>query len=281
MIAYLNGKFQEADTCAISPLDRGFLFGDSVYEVLPVYHGIVFRCDDHLRRLDYSLNSINIANPHSDEQWKVIFSELITRCGLKNLSIYLQISRGSAAIREHNPSDAMRPTIFAMAMPLRTMPADIVAKGASVTTTRDIRWSRCDIKSTNLLASVMMNMQLDKTEAIYEAIMICGDYVTEGTSSNVFTVRDECLATPPLSSKVLAGITRKVVIEIARELHFVCEEKELTRKDLLAADEIWLTSSTRNIVAVTRVDETPVGKGTPGKLWHKFSQTIMQLSLRV
>ena len=279
MIAYLNGKFQKADTCTISPLDRGFLFGDSVYEVLPVYHGVVFRCDDHLRRLDYSLNSIGIANPQSDEQWKLIFSELITRCGLTNFSIYLQISRGPAAIREHSPSDAMRPTVFAMTMPSRAMPADIVKKGASVVTTRDIRWDRCDIKSTNLLASVMMNMQF-KTEAIYEAIMIYGDYVTEGTSSNVFVVRDECLATPPLSPKVLAGITRKVVIEIARKLQVVCEEKELTREDLLTADEIWLTSSTRNIVAVTRVDEKQVGKGTPGKLWHKFSEAIMQLSLR-
>ena len=278
MTAYLNGEFQETDACTISPLDRGFLFGDSVYEVLPVYHGNIFRCDDHLRRLDYSLNSINIANPLSDDQWKAIFSELIARCGLTDLSIYLQVSRGTAPLREHSPTNDMHPTIFAMTMPPRAASEEAAEKGVDVVTTDDIRWSRCDIKSTNLLASVMLGMQLKK-EDVYEVIMIREGYVTEGTSSNVFAVHGDCLLMPPLSYKVLAGITRKVVIEIAEQLQFKCSEKELTHTDLLNADELWLTSSTRNIVPVIRIDKQQVGQGTPGKLWHKFSDALVRLSL--
>ena len=276
MIAYLNGRFQDADACTISPLDRGFLFGDSVYEVLPVYHRAVFRCDDHLRRLDYSLDSIGIANPHSDKQWKEVFSELISRSDLTEFSIYLQISRGQTPIREHAPANDMHPTVFAMGMPLRTMPNEISEKGVSVMTVDDIRWARCDIKSTNLLASVLLGMQM-KTKAIYEAIMIRENHVTEGASSNVFIVNDNFLLTPPLSNKVLAGITRQVVLEIAQQLKVNCEEKELSRMDLLNADEIWLTSSTRNIVPVTCIDGQQLGQGTPGELWHKFSQALIKL----
>ena len=273
MIAYLNGEFLDADDCAISPLDRGFLFGDSVYEVLPVYCGSIFRCDDHLRRLDYSLHSVGIDNPKSDVQWKAVFSELITRCGLPNLAIYMQISRGQGAVREHRPSAPIRPTTFAMTMPLRSLPEEIIKNGARVITADDTRWQRCDIKSTNLLANVMLNMKL-KDDAIYEVIMINNDYVTEGTSSNVFMLREGCLLTPPLSSKVLAGITRKVVIEIAQQLQIPCAEQNLKRADLLQADEIWLTSSTRNIVAVTSIDKQMVGSGVVGELWHKFSTTL-------
>ena len=279
MIAYLNGKFQEADVCTISPLDRGFLFGDSIYEVLPVYHGAVFRCDDHLHRLNYSLNNVAIDNPRSDKQWKAIFSELISRCGLTELSIYLQISRGQAPIRSHISADGIAPTIFAMTMPARTTSEEIAKNGASVMTVDDIRWARCDIKSTNLLANVMLSMQA-KTQTVYESIMLRKGYVTEGASSNVFIANNDCLSTPPLGNKVLAGVTRKAVIEIARQLKINCEEKELRHKDLLKADEIWLTSSTRNIVPVTCVDKQRIGSGAPGKLWQAFSDALMQQSLR-
>ena len=279
MTAYLNGQFVDTDKCVISPLDRGFLFGDSVYEVLPVYGGAIFRCDDHLHRLAYSLNAIAIDNPKSNTQWKAIFSQLIDRCNLSDLSIYLQISRGIAAVRIHCPSDDMGATVFAMTMPPRADSAALVKNGASVITAKDIRWHRCDIKSTNLLASVMLGMQL-KADAHYETIMLDQDYVTEGSSSNVFIVRNNCLLTPPLGPKVLAGITRKVVIEIALQQQIECQEKKLTHTDLLHADEIWLTSSTRNIVPVTRIDGQPVGSGTPGKLWHQFSAALIRLSLR-
>ena len=277
MIAYLNGKFQETAECAISPLDRGFLFGDSVYEVLPVYSRVIFRCDDHLSRLDYSLKSIGVENPHTNKQWKAIFSELINRCELTDLSIYLQISRGQAAMREHTPTEDMPPTIFAMVMPAKEMSEEVAKQGVAVITVDDIRWNRCDIKSTNLLASVMINSQL-KDGAIYEAIMIRDGNMTEGTTSNVFVVRDNQLLTPPLSHKVLAGITRKVVIEIAQQLKITYVERELARTDLLHADEIWLTSSTRNIVPVTRIDEQQIGQGTPGKLWHEFSTALMRIT---
>ena len=278
MIAYLNGKYQQAEACTISPLDRGFLFGDGVYEVLPVYHGTVFRCDDHLRRLNRSLQNIGMDNPKTDEQWKTIFSELINRCGLSELSIYLQVSRGQAPIRLHVPGDDIRPTIFAMTMPARAASEEKVKHGVSVMTTDDIRWARCDIKSTNLLANVMLSMQT-QSRGCHEAIMIHQGYVTEGASSNLFIVTEGCLSTPPLDNKILGGITRKVVMEIALRLKVDCKEKALTRADLLHADEIWLTSSTRNIVPVTRVDEQQIGNGTPGALWREFSAVLMQLSL--
>ncbi len=278
MIAYLNGKYQQAEACTISPLDRGFLFGDGVYEVLPVYHGTVFRCDDHLRRLNRSLQNIGIDNPRTDEQWKTIFSELINRCGLSELSIYLQVSRGQAPIRLHVPDDDIRPTVFAMTMPARAAFEKKVKHGVSVMTTDDIRWARCDIKSTNLLANVMLSMQT-RSRGCHEAIMIHEGYVTEGASSNLFIVTEGCLSTPPLDNKILGGITRKVVMEIAFRLKVDCKEKALTRADLLHADEIWLTSSTRNIVPVTRVDEQQIGNGTPGDLWREFSAVLMQLSL--
>ncbi len=278
MIAYLNGKYQPAEACTISPLDRGFLFGDGVYEVLPVYYGTIFRCDDHLRRLDRSLQNISIDNPQTDEQWKTIFSELISRCGLSELSIYLQVSRGQSPIRLHVPGNDIHPTVFAMTMPARVGFEEKVKNGVSVITTDDIRWARCDIKSTNLLANVMLSMQTE-SRGCHEAIMIHEGYVTEGASSNLFIVTEGCLSTPPLDNKILGGITRKVVMEIALRLKVDCKEKALTRADLLDADEIWLTSSTRNIVPVTRVDEQQIGDGTPGDLWREFSAVLMQLSL--
>ena len=278
MIAYLNGKYQQADACTISPLDRGFLFGDGVYEVLPVYHGAIFRCDDHLHRLNHSLNNIGIDNPQTNEQWEAIFSELISRCGLSELSIYLQISRGPAPMRLHIPTDDIHPTVFAMTMPARATFDEEIKQGVSVMTTDDIRWARCDIKSTSLLANVMLSMQTRK-QGFYEAIMIHEGYVTEGASSNIFIVTEGRLSTPPLSNKILPGITRQVVMEMARLLRVSCKEKVLTREDLLHADEIWLTSSTRNIVPVTRVDEQQIGDGKPGSLWQKFSEVLMRLSI--
>ena len=278
MIAYLNGKFQEADTCTISPLDRGFLFGDGVYEVLPVYHGAIFRCDDHLRRLNHSLGNIGIDNPKTDEQWRAIFSELISRCELSEFSIYLQISRGPAPMRAHTPTDDTHPTVFAMAMPARATLAEEVKQGVSAMTTDDIRWARCDIKSTSLLANVMLSMQT-RSQGFYEAIMIHEGYVTEGASSNIFIVNRGRLSTPPLSNKILPGITRKIVMEIASLMRVGCKEKALTRADLLRADEVWLTSSTRNIVPIIRVDEQQIGDGTPGDLWEKFSAILMRLSI--
>ena len=277
MIAYLNGKFQEADTCTISPLDRGFLFGDGVYEVLPVYYGSIFRCDDHLHRLNHSLDSIGIDNPQTDEQWKAIFAELISRCESPEFSIYLQISRGQSPMRAHIPMNDIHPTVFAMTMPARATFDKEFKQGVSVMTTDDIRWARCDIKSTSLLANVMLSMQT-RSQGVYEAIMIHEGYVTEGASSNIFVVTKGSLSTPPLSNKILPGITRKVVMDIAQLLKVGCKEKALIRADLLRADEIWLTSSTRNIVPVTRVDEQQIGDGMPGSLWQKFSAILMQLS---
>ena len=277
MIAYLNGNFMAAETCTISPLDRGFLFGDSVYEVLPVYDRNIFRAHQHLDRLDYSLSHIALKNPHTHQQWNEIFAELIDRCKLSDLSIYLQVSRGYAPQREHVPPDEIKPTVFAMSSPAHRLAAYITQNGVAAVIVDDIRWQRCDIKSTNLLANVLSRMQA-KSQAAYEAILVSNGMVLEGAASNVFIISDGCLMTPPLTQRLLAGITRGAVLEIAQQQAVSYLEQDFSVAQLYQADEVWLTSSTRNILPVTRIDKQTIGCGRPGPMWHQFSDAMIALS---
>lgn len=277
MIAYLNGNFMAIEACSISPLDRGFLFGDSAYEVLPVYDKIIFRAHEHLKRLDYSLGCIEIKNPYTHQRWNEIFSQLIARSGLSDLFIYLQVSRGSAPQRTHLPPDNIEPTVFVMSAPLPHLSEETTQSGVSAILVDDIRWHRCDIKSTNLLANVLLSIQAD-SHATHEAIMMRDEKVTEGVASNVFIVNNGSLSTPAVSHRLLSGITRRAVIEIAQQRKINCLEQDITKEQLLCADEVWLTSSTRNILAVTRIDKHPIGSGVPGPMWQQFSDAMMQLS---
>ena len=267
-IAYLDGDYLPLSEARISPLDRGFLFADGVYEVVPVYGGRTFRLTGHLRRLEQSLSGIRIANPHSPDEWTAIIEGLIARNGGGEQAVYLQVTRGVAP-RNHAFPKAVSPTVFAMSQ-ARPAPDSGHATAVEAITVEDIRWSRCDLKTIALLPNILLRQQAIEAGA-YEAILIRDGRVTEGAASNVFVVdRDGHLLTPPADHHVLPGITRDVVLELAAEAGLPHAEATIDREGLAHAREIWLTSSTREIVPVARLDGRPVGDGVPGPVWHRL-----------
>lgn len=265
---FLNGEFMPASSAMISPLDRGFIFGDGIYEVIPAYGRRPFRLDEHLERLRQSLAGVRIDQPYSDEQWHGIIHELVERNEEDEQSIYLQITRGVAR-RDHAFPAGVRPTVFAMTSPLLPVSQDIIRDGVAAITLDDIRWEYCHLKTTSLLPNVLLRQQaLDEGAA--EAILIRRGEVSEGAASNLFLVRDDVLLTPPKGPRLLPGITRDLVIELAERHGITCREATLTPADLAQAQEIWLTSSTREILPVTRLDGSAVGTGKPGPLWTRM-----------
>lgn len=255
-------------------MDRGFLFGDSIYEVIPVYQGVPFRLDEHLNRLQHSLDAISLTEPCSREEWKTMLSELIEHNGGGNLAIYLQISRGVGPKRDHAfPDPVVKPTVFATTSPVEPPAADHPdrAEGVSVITLDDIRWSRCDIKTTALLPNVLLRQQAARQGAL-EAVLIRDGFATEGAASNLFVVHQGCVLTPPKSHLILPGITRDLVVELCREHDLPVEEREVSEAELREADEVWLTSSTKEVVPVIRLDGHAVGDGRPGPVWKTLAR---------
>ena len=270
--AYHDGRFLALEECCISPLDRGFLFGDGVYEVMPVYRGRVFRYQAHVERLAYGLAQTGIKNPYPPARWRGVCDGLIERSGLSDLAIYVQVTRGVAP-RDHVASEAVEPTVFAMTLPRPEAAPD--ARGVRAITAEDTRWGRCDVKSVSLLANVLLRRRAREHNA-HEAILLRDGTLTEGAASNVFVVSDGNLATPPLGPHLLAGITRGVVIEIAAAHGVVCEQRAIAARELLTATEVWLTSSTREILPVTTIDDQAVGCGAPGPRWREFSRRLAE-----
>lgn len=282
-IAYLNGQFVPLEQARISPLDRGFLFADGVYEVIPAYAGKLFRLDEHLQRLENSLAAIEIDNPLSRTEWTALFNELIAQNGGGNIYIYLQVTRGAAAKRDHAfPNPPVAPTIFAMTGLIATPAADMpdTAEGVTVITLDDIRWSRCDIKSVALLANILMRQQA-VSEGAAEAILIRDGFATEGSASNFFIVKDGLIITPPKSHLILPGVTRDLVVELARRNNMAVEEREVTEAELRSADEIWLSSSTREVVPVIRLNGHTLGDGKPGPLWKQIARHYVDYKRRL
>ena len=268
-IAFHNGDFLPLDSVCISPLDRGFLFGDSVYEVIPSYGGEPFMLDEHLDRLARSLAGIRLADPYPRAEWEALLRRLLRENGgdrAGDLGIYLQVTRGVAA-RDHAFPQAAQPTVFAMVSPIRVLADSVHREGVAAVTGEDHRWGRCDIKATTLLANVLARQAATEQGAV-EAILLGGGQVTEGAASNVFAVIDDTVVTPPLAQSLLPGITRALVIRLVRECGFALVERSLTEDELRAAREIWLTSSTREVLPVTRLDAVPVGDGLPGPVWR-------------
>ncbi|MDZ7736556.1 MAG: D-amino acid aminotransferase [Gammaproteobacteria bacterium] len=264
---YLNGDFMPLEEARISPLDRGFTFGDGVYEVIPVYNRRIFRLHEHLLRLERSLKLIHMHNPLTAPEWEAIFKRLISDNKGDDQSIYLQVTRGVSA-RDHLFTTDLMPTVFVMTKPL--LQADNrVGVGAIVR--EDIRWQWCHIKAITLLPGVLLRYEAYMSDA-KEAILIRDGQVTEGAASNVFICHDNHILTPPKSERLLPGITRDLVIDLLREEGMDCDEVTVSEKDLYAADEIWITSSTQEIVPVTRLDGRPVGEGVPGPLWQRATR---------
>ena len=263
-VVYLNGEFLPPDQAQVSVFDRGFVFGDGVYEVIPVFGGRLFRLPQHVQRLENSLAAIRLRNPHRIEEWTKIFLRLIADNGGGDLSIYLQITRGVAP-RDHAFPPNIAPTVFAFAQPLKYAPPEQLAAGVAAIITADIRWSRCDIKAIALLANALLRQQASDQGAA-EAILVRDGMVTEGAASNIFIVSRGRLITPPKGPYILPGVTRDLVVEIARAQGIPCDEQTISLAALKSADEVWLTSSTKEILPITRIDNQPVGNGKPGPL---------------
>lgn len=280
-IAYLNGQFLPIEEAQISTQDRGFLFGDGVYEVIPVYAKQLFEFEAHYHRLENSLKATAIANPLSESEWRNILDELIAKHPWQDQFIYLQVTRGVQMQRDHLPVDCLEPTLYAYTNPLKPVSDVIKQKGIKAITLEDIRWLRCDIKAITLLPNVMMKLAA-KNQNADDAILIGRDgKANEGTASNLFIVKDGALYTPPKTHKILPGITREVIEKIAHRHHIPVYEQDLTEQDLKTADEIWLSSSTKEALPVCQLNGQPVGSGKPGDVWlnmqHYFEDARHQL----
>lgn len=269
LTVFLNGDYLPLGEARISPLDRGFVFADGVYEVIPAYGGRLLRLDAHLQRLDNSLAGIRLANPLGRTAWRDVLEGLVARNGGGDRSVYLQVTRGPAFPRDHAFPEHPQPTLFAMTTPLRGLDPALRAGGVRVISHPDIRWDRCDLKTVALLPAVLMK-QLAKEAGAFETLLVRNGRVMEGAASNVFAVRGGLLVTPPKGPFLLPGITRDLVLELAVEHAFPWQEAELPLDGLAQVDELWLTSSTREIVPVTELDGRPVGSGRPGPVYARF-----------
>ena len=278
---YLDGQYYPIEEARISPQDRGFLFGDGIYEVIPVFNKRLFEFDAHLTRLNNGLAAISIANPLSSQEWQDILNKLIQTHPWDNQFIYLQVTRGVQLERNHLPDDCLTPSIYAYTNPLLPVSDYIIKNGIKAITLEDIRWLRCDIKAITLLPNVMMKIAA-KQQGADDAILINRDgLISEGTASNVFIVQNGKLLTPPTSNKILPGITRLVIENIARDHNITRLEQELTLTDLEKADEIWLTSSTKDALPVCQLNGKAVGTGKPGAVWLKMNTFFAEAKERL
>jgi D-alanine transaminase len=266
-MVYLNGRFLPIEQAQVSVLDRGFIFGDGVYELIPVYSRVPFRLDEHLARLDRSLAETRIRNPHTRREWREIIQSLVARQGYDDQGVYLQVTRGVAR-RDHAFPAGVEPTVFLMANPLVNPPRDVVEAGAAAVSAEDYRWLRCDIKSLSLIGNVLLR-QLSADVDAAETILFRQGRLTEASASNVFVVRNGVVLAPPKSNLILPGITYDVVIELVRAAGIPLEIREIAESEVRGADEIWVTSSSKEVLAIVKLDGAPVGEGRPGALFKR------------
>jgi D-alanine transaminase len=268
-IAWFNGKFMPLADVRVSPLDRAFLYGDAVYEVIPVYGGESFLLDAHLDRLERSLGEVRIRNPHDRSEWVALITGLVQRNGGGNVAVYLQVSRGADVGRDHAfPGDRVRPTVFGMVTPISEPHPD--RHGIRAITRPDQRWGRCDIKSTALLANVLARQAAHEAGA-GEAILIRDGQLSEGSASSVIIVEAGALVRRPAGPDVLPGTTTDAVFAMARQCGFGCRDEPISEDRLRRADEVWVAAATRGIAPVVLLDGRPVGSGQPGPVWQKVA----------
>ena len=268
MICYLNGEFLPLAEAKIPVLDRGFIFGDGVYEVIPVYDRTPLRLEGHLARLQRSLDALRIRNPNNSARWTELIGELIARQESADQSVYVHITRGVAK-RDHAFPKDLAPTVFMMSNPLSTPSAEQIERGVAAVTGTDNRWYRCDIKSTALLANVLLR-QLAIDAGAAETVLLRDGFLTEGSAANIFVVKGGVIRTPPKSHLILSGITYDFILELAAGAGLACEQGDVSEAELRQADELWLTSSTREVLAITTLDGRPIGSGTPGPIFRRM-----------
>ena len=278
---YLNKEFLRREEVKISPFDRGFLFGDGVYEVIPVYEGIAFLLEDHIARLSRSLNSTGIKNPQKWKDIPQIILELVKKNNFSNQSVYLQVTRGEDSIRNHVPDPECEPTLFITSSELKVNPfrLDPERKGLSVKTLEDPRWKRCDIKAVTLLSNIMAMKEANQ-EGNDGVIFCANGEITEGAASNVFAVFDNQVITTPESNQILSGITRKHVISLLNHKGIEVLERVLKLEEIYRAEEVWITSSTQEIQPVTKIDGREIDLKKPYEdcLWYELLTSYFSLA---
>jgi len=284
-LVFLNGRFLPIEEARVPVLDRGFIFGDGVYELVPVYSRVPFRLDEHLARLERSLGEVRIQNPYGRGQWRELVYRLVDAQPFEDQGVYFQVTRGVAK-RDHALPQGIEPTVFMMANPLVTPPAELVARGAAAISAQDYRWLRCDIKSISLLGNCLLR-QVSAEAGAVETILFRDGKLTEASASNVFIVKGGVIASPPKSHLILPGITYDVVCELAAANALPLELREVTEAEVRGADEVWVTSSSKEVLAVVTLDGAPVGSGRPGpvfgrmhRLYQDFKEKVMRAGKR-
>ncbi len=278
-IVYLNGDFMPLENARIPVLDRGFIFGDGVYEVIPAYSRHPFRLPEHLARLQHSLDAIRLEPPLADAEWTRLVHQLIERNAAEDQAVYLQVTRGVAK-RDHAFPKGVPPTVFMMSNPLVTPSRELVERGGAAITATDFRWLRCDVKVISLLGNCLLR-QRSVDAGAEEVVMFRDGYLTEGSSSNIFAVRGGVLLAPPKNHLVLPGITYDVVLELAAANKVPIELREVSEDEVRRADELWLSSSSKEVLAVTTLDGHPVGDGKPGPVFKQIHRAFQDFKRKV
>ena len=280
-MVFLNGKFMPVEEARVPVLDRGFIFGDGVYELIPVYSRVPFRMDEHLARLERSLAAVRIRNPYSRAEWRDIILQLVAKQSFEDQGVYFQVTRGVAKRDHAFPKDAA-PTVFVMSNPLVNPPRELVERGAAAVTAVDDRWHRCDIKSISLIGNCLLR-QASADAGAAETILFRDGKLTEASASNVFIVKGGVTLSPPKSNLILPGITYDVIAEIVQSAGLACEYRDVSEAEVRGADEIWVTSSSKEVLAIVTLDGKPVAGGKPGPVFHRvfalyqeFKQKVMR-----
>ncbi len=278
-IAHFNGELLPLDEIRVSPLDRGFIFGDGVYEVIPAYGGRLLRAREHFSRLQRSMDEIRLANPHTVDGWIHEVDRLLAHHP-GNQAVYIQVTRGVPPKRDHVIPKGLVPTVFMMATPLSTPSPEMVEKGVACVTAKDFRWEKCHIKSTSLLGNVLAR-QVSADDGAAETILFRDGFLTEAAASNVFVVKGGKVAAAPQDNHILLGITYELLTELAREGRLDFAIRPIPEAEVRAADEIWLSSSTKEVLAVTTLDGKPVGAGVPGPVFRRMHALFQEYKAKL
>lgn len=276
---FLNGKFMPIEEAKVPVLDRGFIFGDGVYELVPVYSRVPFRLDEHLARLERSLAAVRIRNPYTRAEWRDIILQLVAKQAFEDQGVYFQVTRGVAKRDHAFPKDAV-PTVFLMANPLVTPAKELVERGVAAVSAADDRWLHCDIKSISLIGNCLLR-QVSADAGATETILFRDGRLTEASASNVFVVKGGVILSPPKSNLILPGITYDVIFELAQGAALPFAYRDVSRDEVFTADELWATSSSKEVLAVVTLDGKPVGDGRPGPVFRKMHALYQDFKLKV
>ena len=273
---FLNGNFVDKSSANISVFDRGFLFADGIYEVIPVCSDKPYFIDYHLERMQNNLNTIDIKYEIDKSYWTQVIKKLVDSNG-PNRGVYIQITRGADIenLRTHAPNENLKPTVVAFSLSPKEFGHSLTSQGINAITHEDIRWKLCNIKSVSLLASALLSKKAHENEA-FETILIKDNYITEGTSSNLFIVKHNEIITPVLNHEILPGITRQILLDLALEQNLIVKYSKISLEDLYNADEVWISGQIKELLPVIKLDNKIIGSGKPGPVWKKMSTLYIE-----